>query len=129
MAFPTPFPGLYCDPYFTTSILPVIPGKPFGTSAGTGIPLAASYNGIALTGGNPDGKQQMIDRINLNVSLNCYNGETSVFNCLTMCIGSRYVIMGSGYQADQLIVTALNVSEYISSDIRYPPTYAFNVGP
>ena len=127
-----PFPGLYCDPYFTTSILPVIAGSPQGTAAGTA--LAASYNGIVLEGLNPVNALDAIKIINLNISKNCYRNkviEPYPYDCLQNTydgityanIPARYVIMGEGNVADQLIVTAPGVYQYIQTDIRYPPAY------
>jgi hypothetical protein len=132
MSQPTPVPAspaIFADPLWNTSILPDISGK-------TKTPgLAASINGIRLVGGNPVDGEAMIRAVNANISIACYNGSIDGYDCLTMCLGSRYVIMTGGPDSvpftvpqlgDQLIVRAPGGSanvEYIQTDWRTPPNY------
>ena len=132
MSQPTPVPpspGFFADPLWNTSILPVIPDR-------TKTPLlAASTNGLRLVGGNPSNITAMINSVNTNISIACYSGAIDGYDCLTMCLGSRYVIMTGGPDSspntvpqlgDQLIVRApggLANVEYIQTDWRTPPNY------
>ena len=122
MATPTPFPGVYADVLWNTNILPIIPGV---TKTATG-----SIDGIATTPfANPTTDAQMISRINSLIAATCYSAEG--YDCLQNTYGgitynnipARYVWMGAGNAADQLIVTAPGVYQYIPTDIRYPPNY------
>lgn len=120
MAAPNPtYPGLYCDPLFTTSVIPA-------NSPITGDPklaLAASINGVVFPYSNPTSQAQMISFVNTVMSGVAYGAPTG-FDCATMCRPSRYVIMGGGATpnaADQLLVDAAGNIIYNQTNWQAPP--------
>jgi hypothetical protein len=114
MAAPNPTsPGLYCDPLWITDCLPTT--ITVGATTYTKL-ISGSINGVSWVGLNPINQIQMIDGINAIISQYAYGAiGITVFDLRTMCLDSRYVVMGgtgTPNAADQLYVSATGVITY-----------------
>lgn len=125
MALNPSFPGLYCDPLWNTSIVPNPSPAPNNYPKNA---VAPSINGALWNLANPTLQSQMITGINSILS-GIFYGQADGFDCRTMCLGSRYVVMGGTnspagtYQADQLIVDGAGNITFLQTDWRIPPNY------